>query len=235
MERTKNADVKKFTQHMIDDHTKANTELKAVADKFQLAMPKPMTTEQTEMKARWEKMEGMAFDRDFTTAMMDSHKKSIDSFNNYAKTGKVAEVKDWVNKTLPALKHHLEMATDLNAKLSKGASLDVESRNMDVSYERENARVLNTSVDADASFETSGRLERTDRFERSNRVERVDRFDDGMNVSYERDGWYQNDNMRKFDVVYDNDFNATTTEKLNPDYSPCPGGCGDDHDCVDCD
>jgi putative membrane protein len=37
----------------------------------------------------------------------------VSLFERYAKGGDNAHLKDWAGKTLPALKHHLEMAQNL--------------------------------------------------------------------------------------------------------------------------
>jgi hypothetical protein len=41
---------------------------------------------------------------------VSAHKDAVSLFERYAKGGEDPKLKDWAGKTLPALKHHLEMA-----------------------------------------------------------------------------------------------------------------------------
>ena len=45
---------------------------------------------------------------------VSAHKDAVSLFERYAKGGEDAKLKDWADKTLPALRHHLEMAEDMN-------------------------------------------------------------------------------------------------------------------------
>jgi Domain of unknown function (DUF4142) len=49
---------------------------------------------------------------------VSAHKDAVSLFERYAKGGENAEPKDWAGKTLPALKHHLELA-EASIRLSK--------------------------------------------------------------------------------------------------------------------
>jgi putative membrane protein len=42
-------------------------------------------------------------------------------FERYAKGGDNSKLKDWTNKMLPTLRHHLEMAQDLSAGKTVGS------------------------------------------------------------------------------------------------------------------
>jgi putative membrane protein len=44
---------------------------------------------------------------------VDAHKDAVDLFERYARGGDNTELKSWAFKTLPTLKHHLEMAQNL--------------------------------------------------------------------------------------------------------------------------
>jgi putative membrane protein len=115
--KTANADVKKFAQMMVDDHGKANTELKAIAD----AKNVKVATEPTMVAKGKEKMmdakSGADFDKAFADAMTDSHKKSVEAFEKASKDSKDADVKAFATKTLPTLREHLAHAEALKAKV----------------------------------------------------------------------------------------------------------------------
>jgi putative membrane protein len=45
----------------------------------------------------------------------------VSLFERYAKGGDNAKLKDWADKTLPTLRHHLNMANDLAAGKTVGS------------------------------------------------------------------------------------------------------------------
>jgi putative membrane protein len=51
---------------------------------------------------------------------VSGHKDAVSLFERYAKGGENAKLKDWADKTLPTLRHHLEMAQDLAAGKTVG-------------------------------------------------------------------------------------------------------------------
>lgn len=57
---------------------------------------------------------GKDFSSDFDSMQVSEHKDAVSLFERYAKGGENPDLKSWAGKTLPALKHHLEMAPDLS-------------------------------------------------------------------------------------------------------------------------
>ena len=57
---------------------------------------------------------GKDFSSDFNSMQVSAHKDAVSLFERYAKGGDNAELKNWAGKTLPTLKHHLEMAQNLS-------------------------------------------------------------------------------------------------------------------------
>jgi putative membrane protein len=121
---TKNAEhdeVRKFGQRMIDDHSKANEELKGLASKMQVTLPTSLDQKHRAMQEKLEKMKGAEFDRAYMQHMVASHKASVALFQRESKSGSDAETRAWAAKTLPIVQEHLKMATEINAKVGKGA------------------------------------------------------------------------------------------------------------------
>jgi putative membrane protein len=56
------------------------------------------------------------FKRKYDSMQVDAHKSAVSLFQRYAKGGDNAKLKDWAQKTLPTLQHHLEMADMLNKR-----------------------------------------------------------------------------------------------------------------------
>ena len=114
-----NADVKSFAQKLVDDHTKANDELSQYATAHGVTIPSEMEGKAKEAKERLMKLTGKNFDQAFVKQMVDDHTSTIKAFEDESKNGTDADLKSWVDKTLPTLRDHLKMAQDLEKKVGK--------------------------------------------------------------------------------------------------------------------
>lgn len=101
------AKVKQFGQMMVTDHTKANTELKAVAAKKNVTVPPAPAQEQQDHINDLKTKKGAEFDKAYVDMMVDDHKEDISKFEDEAKNGKDADVKAFAAKTLPVLRKHM--------------------------------------------------------------------------------------------------------------------------------
>jgi putative membrane protein len=102
--------VKKFANMMIEDHTKANAELKALAEKKNITVPAVLSNKNQDDYNDLSKKKGADFDKAYTSFMVKDHKDDIDEFKKEADKGTDADLKDWASGKVPVLQHHLEMA-----------------------------------------------------------------------------------------------------------------------------
>ena len=111
------ADVKTFAQMMVDDHGKAGTELKGLADQKGVKVSDtPSLAKKTEIKMLSER-KGSSFDQHYADSIgVKAHQDTIKLFQKEVDKGSDADVKAWASKTLPTLQHHLEAARVLKAK-----------------------------------------------------------------------------------------------------------------------
>ena len=109
-EKASNAEVKKFAQHMVDDHGKANDELKALAATKNIRLPAEPDAQQKATHARLAKMSGVGFDRAYMQAMVQGHTKAVADFRHESQAGRDSDVKAFAAKTLPTIEDHLKMA-----------------------------------------------------------------------------------------------------------------------------
>ncbi|HEX7294773.1 MAG TPA: DUF4142 domain-containing protein [Pyrinomonadaceae bacterium] len=116
-QKSKNADVKKFAQRLVTDHTKAGQELKKIAATKNITLPTDVKPEQKQTHDRFMSLSGADFDREFMSLMAENHDKSVTSFQGEANNGSDAELKDFATKTLPTLQEHQRMAHDIYDKL----------------------------------------------------------------------------------------------------------------------
>jgi putative membrane protein len=106
--------VKDFGQKMVDDHSKANNELKDLAARKDVTLPGAIDARDQATKDRLSQLHGAAFDRAYMRDMVMDHKKDIADFQKEANSGMDPDVKNWASTTLPTLQHHLQMAQSTN-------------------------------------------------------------------------------------------------------------------------
>jgi putative membrane protein len=103
--------VKQFAQMMVDDHTKANNELKALAQQKNITLPTVMGNEHQRKYDNLNEKTGAEFDKEYMDLMVKDHKDAIDEFEDAAEAEKTeAELKAWASSKLPTLRQHLEHA-----------------------------------------------------------------------------------------------------------------------------
>lgn len=111
-EKAQSDQVKRFAQRMVDDHTKANTQLvEATQGKFTL--PKDVATEHGDKMRKMQGMQGEDFDRAYMREMLTEHRNDVKMFQDYARNGDDQALKTFAQNTLPVLQEHLKMAQDI--------------------------------------------------------------------------------------------------------------------------
>jgi putative membrane protein len=103
-------EVKKFGQRMVDDHTKANEELKSIAESKSIKLPDELEGKDKALMTRLEKLNGTAFDRAYMNAMVTDHQKDVNEFKKESNAGRDPQVKSFASSTLPTLEEHLQQA-----------------------------------------------------------------------------------------------------------------------------
>lgn len=111
------AGVKNFGNRMVNDHGKANDELKALATNKGLALPSDTDQEHKDAAAKLSAQSGSAFDKAYMAQMVKDHEAAVADFDNASKNAADPDLKSWAGKTLPTLQDHLKMAKDTAAKL----------------------------------------------------------------------------------------------------------------------
>ncbi|HEY0566322.1 MAG TPA: DUF4142 domain-containing protein [Terriglobales bacterium] len=113
--------VKQFGKRMVDDHTKANDDLKQVAQQKNITLPTSPSAKDQATKARLSKLQGAAFDKAYMKDMVMDHTKDVNEFKQEANSGKDADVKAFASKYSPILQEHLSQAKQVNQEVG-GAS-----------------------------------------------------------------------------------------------------------------
>ena len=105
--------VKKFAALMVKDHTAANNEIAALATKLNISLPQAPSEENMKKAAEMSGKNGKEFDKDFMDMMVDDHKKIIDLFKDASDDDIDANVKTFINNTIPKLQEHLATADSI--------------------------------------------------------------------------------------------------------------------------
>lgn len=121
-DKASNDAVKSFGQKMVDDHTKANNELKDIAAKQNITLPTSLSAKDQAEKDRLSKLSGGTFDRAYMRYMVTDHRKDVAEFKHEANNGKNADLKAWAAKTVPTLEEHLKLAEDTERQVAGGSS-----------------------------------------------------------------------------------------------------------------
>ena len=114
--------VKQFGQRMVDDHGKANDQLKQLASQKGVTLPTTMDRSSQKEYDRLSKLSGSDFDQEYMKHMVSDHKKDVSAFKSEANKAKAdADVKQWAQQTLPVLEEHLKLAqTDESIAKNEG-------------------------------------------------------------------------------------------------------------------
>jgi len=114
-EKAESADVKNFGQQMVDDHSKANDELKPILTSKGISVPETLDAKHQATYDRLSKLSGAEFDRAYMKDMLADHKTDVSEFRKESEKGSDPDLKGFAAKTLPTLEHHLSMAQTTEA------------------------------------------------------------------------------------------------------------------------
>ena len=107
-------DIKQFGQKMVDDHTKANDQLKELASKENIPIPDALDSKHQARIDKLSKLSGENFDKAFVKDQLKDHQAEIRDFSAEAQSGTDANVKTFASNVLPTLQQHLDQVKDLN-------------------------------------------------------------------------------------------------------------------------
>lgn len=104
-------EVKELGKMMENTHTKALTDVSALAMQKSISLPEVKTEDVNEAyKKMSEKKSGKEFDKEYCDMMVDGHKKTIEKFEKAATDSVDPDIKAMATNMLPELRKHLEMA-----------------------------------------------------------------------------------------------------------------------------
>ena len=112
-------DVKDFGSKMVEDHGKANDELKSIASSKSIELPMALDSKHQKMVDALNAKSGEAFDKAYMSDMAKAHKMDDALFMKEADKGKDADIKAFADKTDKVIKEHISMLKDMDDKMKK--------------------------------------------------------------------------------------------------------------------
>jgi putative membrane protein len=114
--------VKSLAQHMVDDHSKADKQIIALATRHGVSTTNGMTGQQIDMLKRLDNLTGADFDREYLSQQEQAHKDTIAKFQDAGSNADSQDVRDWANATLPTLQSHLTMIQTRNGNMNNNTN-----------------------------------------------------------------------------------------------------------------
>ena len=109
--KAQNAEVKKFAEQMITDHTKTSDELKQIAAKRYLGLPTVALARHQRMLDELTNEEDMdEFDDEYMSMQVKVHSQAVELFESAAENETDPELKAFAVRHLPHLRMHLDNA-----------------------------------------------------------------------------------------------------------------------------
>jgi putative membrane protein len=150
-QRGSSADVKKFAQMVVDDHTAAGEQLKGVAVQNSIQAPATMDESHQRQHDDLAAKQGADFDKSYIDAMIDDHQKLVDKLESRIDRDTLSKYKATAD----------EKATDKQAKVEVKAQSVVPEKSDDPITQRINAWAADTYPAAYAHLQAAKGLKDT--------------------------------------------------------------------------
>jgi putative membrane protein len=118
-EKAQAPEVKNLAKRIVEDHTKAEEELKETAQKESINLPTDISHKDALTYDRLAKMSGPQLDKEYVQEMVKDHEKDIAEYKHAETAVKNPATKEYAQKELPTLQAHLEQAQHAQAHVSK--------------------------------------------------------------------------------------------------------------------
>jgi putative membrane protein len=116
-EKAQSPEVKKYAQHMVDEHSKMLAEGKTLAQAKGVTPPSQPEKKHQAALQKLQKASGGDFDRQYMRQMVNDHQEVLKVAEKTAKEAKDPELKAHAEKGVPHIKEHLEQARKISQSL----------------------------------------------------------------------------------------------------------------------
>lgn len=115
-------EVKDLGKMLVDDHTKANQQLMAIAQNKSVQLSTQPSPQEQKRLERFRTMTGADFDRAFVEQVVKDHREDIREYERESRSGADADAKAFAAAQLPSLRSHLQHAEGVLKSLPKGST-----------------------------------------------------------------------------------------------------------------
>ena len=120
MKQGKSQDAKDFARLMVQDHSKANREVVALAKSKGVKLPHAIPDEEQTVIDRLAMESGMKFDMAYKHEMIRDHAADVGEMEREISLGRDASVRALAAKLLPVIKMHLQKAQSMDVGTMNG-------------------------------------------------------------------------------------------------------------------
>lgn len=107
-------DIKQLGQKIVDNHAKANDQLKEVAGKENIPIPDALDSKHQSRVDKLSKLSGENFDKAYVKEELKDHQAEVRDFSAEAQSGSDPNVRQFASNMLPTLQQELAMVKNLN-------------------------------------------------------------------------------------------------------------------------
>jgi putative membrane protein len=115
LQKARSEDVKKFAQHMVDDHGRMLEEVQQLAESKGIKLPDGVGVKNKAQEKKLEMASGDKFDKDYIAAMVKDHQTDLKELQKISKNAKDPELKAAADKAASTVKQHFEMAKQMSS------------------------------------------------------------------------------------------------------------------------
>lgn len=113
-QRSTNPRIKAFGEQMVTDHNKAADELKPIAAAGNFTVPTALDQRHQGLIDNLRGATDQDFDRVYLQQQEAAHNETVTLLETYGRMGDHEALKGWATKTLPVVRHHLQMVDQLD-------------------------------------------------------------------------------------------------------------------------
>jgi putative membrane protein len=117
LEMSKNADVQKFAEHMVSDHSTTTKEIMAAAQADGIAVPTEMMPKHADMLAQLQAADAATFDATYLQLQDAAHQEAVALHTSYAEGGDDAKLMAVAKKAVPIVTEHLSDVQAIGKKV----------------------------------------------------------------------------------------------------------------------
>jgi putative membrane protein len=117
--KAKTSEVKAFGERMVTDHSKANDELRRIAERKGVTLPTELDEDHRRELTQLAALDGDKLDKEYAAHMVEEHTDDVEAFREASRNVKDPELRAWAAKTLPILEEHLALAKKMKEKTSR--------------------------------------------------------------------------------------------------------------------